>query len=435
MTLPEGLEGEDDGKKSERKTRVVPPSKSKLTFTLSISDQKLFTETKLFTEYEIKRVQLEKEYGVFYSKFESRAQTSSQVLEDVRQQFQKMHYALITKYRKRAKEGLSRKSDVAYRPVLRTSTPVLAPLRQPEHSQVESKKKDNKKSKRAPKVRANFDPAQTAVLRTFFFQNFDDPYPSDQRKSELAMQTNLKYDQVSNWFINARMRMWKPMVKKIKKNKAQQDKNQFIYESSITQKDLQKAVQLAMKRQLEEGKEVKEIKESSNSQKSAQASQSFSKEHSNLITGDLTYDLTWNSQEQVTQQLPTQFTSLSVSSLPISDPIISAPSSLVDSFPPLDPSLSRIQSRSLLVDSSLPILQSPPLLMDDTDFGLSPKQMDFSNDLVSTSRESVKSSTEDSLFDFEDFETIRDCDDFPESGIWDTFYSETTPNISGQGYS
>jgi len=211
-----------------------------------------------------------------------------------------------------------------------------------------------------------------------------------------------------------------------------------------------------MKRQREEAKEAKEIKEvkhtnpekvnsrppeyeliSLTSPNSQELSQSFSKEHSNLMMDDFTYDLTWNSQqEQVTQQLPTQLRSLSVSSLPTSFPVISAPSQLVDSSqssPLVDPSLSMIQSRSL-VDSSLPIIQSPTLLVDDADFGLPKKQMDFPNDLVSTSRESMRSSTKDSLYDFEDCESIG-CDDFPESGIWDTFYSETTPNISAQGYS
>ncbi|KAF7809763.1 BEL1-like homeodomain protein 4 [Senna tora] len=37
-------------------------------------------------------------------------------------------------------------------------------------------------------------------------------YPSDADKHLLARQTGLSRNQVSNWFINARVRLWKPMV-------------------------------------------------------------------------------------------------------------------------------------------------------------------------------------------------------------------------------
>ncbi|KAG0453136.1 hypothetical protein HPP92_025800 [Vanilla planifolia] len=41
------------------------------------------------------------------------------------------------------------------------------------------------------------------------------PYPTDTDKHMLAMQTGLSRNQVSNWFINARVRLWKPMVEEI----------------------------------------------------------------------------------------------------------------------------------------------------------------------------------------------------------------------------
>ncbi|KAL5973478.1 BEL1-like homeodomain protein [Asimina triloba] len=46
-----------------------------------------------------------------------------------------------------------------------------------------------------------------AVLRAW--------YPTDTDKQMLAKQTGLTRNQVSNWFINARVRLWKPMVEEI----------------------------------------------------------------------------------------------------------------------------------------------------------------------------------------------------------------------------
>ncbi|ONI24470.1 hypothetical protein PRUPE_2G241700 [Prunus persica] len=54
-----------------------------------------------------------------------------------------------------------------------------------------------------------------AVLRTWLFEHFLHPYPSDSEKQMLAQQTGLSRTQVSNWFINSRVRIWKPMVEEI----------------------------------------------------------------------------------------------------------------------------------------------------------------------------------------------------------------------------
>ncbi|TQD89427.1 hypothetical protein C1H46_025070 [Malus baccata] len=54
-----------------------------------------------------------------------------------------------------------------------------------------------------------------AVLRTWLFEHFLHPYPSDSEKLMLAQQTGLSRTQVSNWFINSRVRIWKPMVEEI----------------------------------------------------------------------------------------------------------------------------------------------------------------------------------------------------------------------------
>ncbi|XP_042062146.1 homeobox protein ATH1-like isoform X2 [Salvia splendens] len=54
-----------------------------------------------------------------------------------------------------------------------------------------------------------------SVLRTWMFQNFLHPYPKDSEKHLLALKSGLTRNQVSNWFINARVRLWKPMIEEM----------------------------------------------------------------------------------------------------------------------------------------------------------------------------------------------------------------------------
>ncbi|KAH9317070.1 hypothetical protein KI387_018839 [Taxus chinensis] len=54
-----------------------------------------------------------------------------------------------------------------------------------------------------------------SVLRAWLFEHFLHPYPKDADKILLARQTGLTRSQVSNWFINARVRLWKPMVEEM----------------------------------------------------------------------------------------------------------------------------------------------------------------------------------------------------------------------------
>ncbi|KAK4774045.1 hypothetical protein SAY87_029064 [Trapa incisa] len=53
------------------------------------------------------------------------------------------------------------------------------------------------------------------ILRSWLFEHFLNPYPSDADKLLLSRQTGLSRNQVSNWFINARVRLWKPMVEEM----------------------------------------------------------------------------------------------------------------------------------------------------------------------------------------------------------------------------
>ncbi|GAB2247659.1 hypothetical protein Droror1_Dr00007541 [Drosera rotundifolia] len=57
-----------------------------------------------------------------------------------------------------------------------------------------------------------------AILRAWLFEHFLHPYPNDAEKLILASQTGLSKNQVSNWFINARVRLWKPMIEEMYKD-------------------------------------------------------------------------------------------------------------------------------------------------------------------------------------------------------------------------
>ncbi|GJT14243.1 BEL1-like homeodomain protein 7 [Tanacetum coccineum] len=57
--------------------------------------------------------------------------------------------------------------------------------------------------------------SSVSILRAWLFEHFLNPYPKDPEKIMLARQTGLTRSQVSNWFINARVRLWKPMVEQI----------------------------------------------------------------------------------------------------------------------------------------------------------------------------------------------------------------------------
>lgn len=61
-----------------------------------------------------------------------------------------------------------------------------------------------------------------SVLRAWLFEHFLHPYPKDADKILLAKQTGLTRSQVSNWFINARVRLWKPMVEEMYQEEAKE---------------------------------------------------------------------------------------------------------------------------------------------------------------------------------------------------------------------
>jgi len=52
-------------------------------------------------------------------------------------------------------------------------------------------------------------------LKGWVYDHFDNPYPSENEKAVLAEKLGLNHVQVNTWFINARMRLWKPVMEKL----------------------------------------------------------------------------------------------------------------------------------------------------------------------------------------------------------------------------
>ncbi|XP_044476277.1 homeobox protein BEL1 homolog isoform X2 [Mangifera indica] len=74
-----------------------------------------------------------------------------------------------------------------------------------------------------------------SVLRAWLFEHFLHPYPSDVDKHILARQTGLSRSQVSNWFINARVRLWKPMVEEMYLEEAKEGDNSMASSDEANQ--------------------------------------------------------------------------------------------------------------------------------------------------------------------------------------------------------
>lgn len=56
--------------------------------------------------------------------------------------------------------------------------------------------------------------------------NILEPYPKRRDKASLARETGLTELQVANWFINARVRFWRPLIERVAQSCQQQQDQQ-----------------------------------------------------------------------------------------------------------------------------------------------------------------------------------------------------------------
>ncbi|KAH7661271.1 Transcription factor MEIS1 and related HOX domain proteins protein [Dioscorea alata] len=71
-----------------------------------------------------------------------------------------------------------------------------------------------------------------ALLRAWLFEHFLHPYPNEHEKLMLASKTGLTKNQISNWFINARVRLWKPMIEEMYREEFAEDSRDSISSST-----------------------------------------------------------------------------------------------------------------------------------------------------------------------------------------------------------
>jgi len=70
------------------------------------------------------------------------------------------------------------------------------------------------------KRRGNLPKAATNILKKWLFDHLFHPYPTEEEKSALSLQTGLSLNQISNWFINARRRILQPMLESVRQQNA-----------------------------------------------------------------------------------------------------------------------------------------------------------------------------------------------------------------------
>jgi len=66
------------------------------------------------------------------------------------------------------------------------------------------------------KRRGNLPKAATNLLKKWVFDHLFHPYPTEEEKNSLSLQTGLSLNQISNWFINARRRILQPMLENVR---------------------------------------------------------------------------------------------------------------------------------------------------------------------------------------------------------------------------
>lgn len=78
--------------------------------------------------------------------------------------------------------------------------------------------------------RAMLSKAAVEILTDWFNEHTDHPYPTDREKENLAAASNLTIKQVNYWFINARVRIWRP------KDKQKSERHRAAFRNSVSSK-------------------------------------------------------------------------------------------------------------------------------------------------------------------------------------------------------
>jgi len=75
--------------------------------------------------------------------------------------------------------------------------------------------------------RGNLPKSATNLLKKWLFDHLFHPYPTEEEKSSLSLQTGLSLNQISNWFINARRRTLQPMLESVRQQQQGVDPSQI----------------------------------------------------------------------------------------------------------------------------------------------------------------------------------------------------------------
>ena len=68
--------------------------------------------------------------------------------------------------------------------------------------------------------RGSLTQVQNNVLRLWLFRHFADPYPTAAEKQQLMQECQMDDTQIGNWFINSRVRIWKPCLNAVSQSQA-----------------------------------------------------------------------------------------------------------------------------------------------------------------------------------------------------------------------
>uniref|UniRef100_A0A7R9YBC1 Homeobox domain-containing protein n=1 Tax=Pinguiococcus pyrenoidosus TaxID=172671 RepID=A0A7R9YBC1_9STRA len=79
------------------------------------------------------------------------------------------------------------------------------------------------------RTRKNLSREAREILTQWLNAHWTDPYPTQDEKIALSRQAGITIDQVNNWFINARVRTWRPKVKSEYANRAKREGDRRVH--------------------------------------------------------------------------------------------------------------------------------------------------------------------------------------------------------------